>query len=107
MPAQAVAWRHGLSLEGHVARRLTRSLLQQTDLILVMEPTSSFHCRHGPGEPGKIAAIWTMAGNQDIPDPYRKSVKPLNMFSSNWESQSGMGSSFESTRNEALMSSNK
>ena len=36
--AQAVALRHGLSLEGHVARRVTCSLLQQSDLILVMEP---------------------------------------------------------------------
>ncbi len=33
-----VAWRHGISLDGHVARRLTRNLMQGSDLILVMEP---------------------------------------------------------------------
>ena len=36
--AQDVAWRHGISLDGHVARRLTRNLMQGSDLILVMEP---------------------------------------------------------------------
>ena len=36
--AQAVALRHGLSLEGHVARRVKCILLQQYYLILVMEP---------------------------------------------------------------------
>jgi protein-tyrosine phosphatase len=36
--AQSVAWRHGVSLEGHVARKVTRSLLKKSDLILVMEP---------------------------------------------------------------------
>ncbi|MDU2882868.1 MAG: protein tyrosine phosphatase, partial [Enterobacter sp.] len=35
--AQGVAWRHGISLDGHVARRLTRNLMQGSDLILVME----------------------------------------------------------------------
>jgi len=36
--AQDVAWRHGISLDGHVARRLTPGLMQESDLILVMEP---------------------------------------------------------------------
>ena len=35
--AEAIALQHGLSLEGHIARQLTRELCQQHDLILVME----------------------------------------------------------------------
>ena len=54
--AQDVAWRHGISLDGHVARRLTRRLMQGSDLILVMEQ-------------GKVAAFWAMAGAAGYPRP--------------------------------------
>ena len=38
LSAQDVAWRHGISLEGHRARKLTQQLMRESDLILVMEP---------------------------------------------------------------------
>ena len=72
--AQAVAWRHGVSLEGHVARKVTRSLLQQSDLILVMEPTHlRFIAAMTPENRGKSLLFGQWLETQDIPDPYRKS----------------------------------
>lgn len=72
--AQAVALRHGLSLEGHVARRVTYSLLQQSDLILVMEPEHlRFIATMAPENRGKSLLFGQWLETQDIPDPYRKS----------------------------------
>ena len=72
--AQAVAWRHGVSLEGHVARKVTRSLLQQSDLILVMEPTHlRFIAAMTPENRGKSLLFGQWLETRDIPDPYRKS----------------------------------
>lgn len=72
--AQALALRHGLSLEGHVARRVTRSLLQQSDLILVMEPEHlRFIATMAPENRGKSLLFGQWLEAQDIPDPYRKS----------------------------------
>ena len=72
--AQAVAWRHGISLEGHVARKVTRSLLQKSDLILVMEPEHlRFIATMAPENRGKSLLFGQWLETQDIPDPYRKS----------------------------------
>ena len=72
--AQAVALRHGLSLEGHVARRVKCSLLQQSDLILVMEPEHlRFIATMAPENRGKSLLFGQWLETQDIPDPYRKS----------------------------------
>ena len=72
--AQAVALRHGLSLEGHVTRRVTCSLLQQSDLILVMEPEHlRFIATMAPENRGKSLLFGQWLETQDIPDPYRKS----------------------------------
>ena len=72
--AQAVAWRHGISLEGHVARKVTRSLLQKSDLILVMEPKHlRFIATMAPENRGKSLLFGQWLETQDIPDPYRKS----------------------------------
>ena len=71
--AQAVAWRHGISLEGHVARKVTRSLLQKSDLILVMEPKHlRFIATMAPENRGKSLLFGQWLETQDIPDPYRK-----------------------------------
>jgi tyrosine-protein kinase Etk/Wzc len=73
-----------------------------------MEPEHlRFIATMAPENRGKSLLFGQWLETRDIPDPYQKVVKPMNMFSSNWESQSGMGSSFESTRNEAVMSSSK
>ncbi|RAU31706.1 protein tyrosine phosphatase [Enterobacter sp. ECC-175] len=72
--ARDVAMRHGISLDGHVARRLTRSLMQTSDLILVME---SEHLRYiadiAPETRGKSLLFGHWLEQQNIPDPYCKS----------------------------------
>ncbi|MBT1821734.1 protein tyrosine phosphatase [Enterobacter hormaechei] len=72
--AQEVAWRHGISLDGHVARKLTRGLMQESDLILVMEPEHlRFISAMAPEIRGKSLLFGQWLEPQDIPDPYRKS----------------------------------
>ncbi|MFO4113996.1 protein tyrosine phosphatase [Enterobacter kobei] len=72
--AQAVAWRHGISLEGYVARKVTRSLLQKSDLILVMEPKHlRFIATMAPENRGKSLLFGQWLETKDIPDPYHKS----------------------------------
>lgn len=69
-----VATRHGVSLEGHVARRLTRSLMQTSDLILVMEPEHlRFIADIAPETRGKSLLFGHWLEQQIIPDPYCKS----------------------------------
>ena len=65
--AQAVAW-------GHVARKVTRSLLQKSDLILVMEPKHlRFIATMAPENRGKSLLFGQWLETKDIPDPYHKS----------------------------------
>ncbi|KLF90560.1 protein-tyrosine-phosphatase [Enterobacter asburiae] len=72
--AQAVARRHGVSLEGHVARKVTRNLLQQADLILVMGPEHlRFIATMAPENRGKSLLFGQWLDIRDIPDPYNKS----------------------------------
>lgn len=72
--AREVAWRHGISLEGHRARRLTPQLMRESDLILVMEPAHlRFISSMAPEIRGKSLLFGQWLEPQDIPDPYRKS----------------------------------
>jgi protein-tyrosine phosphatase len=72
--AREVAWRHGISLEGHRARRLTPQLMRESDLILVMEPAHlRFISAMAPEIRGKSLLFGQWLEPQDIPDPYRKS----------------------------------
>lgn len=71
--ATVVASQNGLSLEGHIARQLTRELCQQHDLILVMEQKHiDAVTRIAPEVRGKtmLYGHWI---KRDIPDPYRQS----------------------------------
>ena len=72
--AQDVAWHHGVSLDDHVGRKLTRSLLQKSDLILVMEPEHlRFIAAMAPENRGKSLLFGQWLETKAIPDPYRKS----------------------------------
>ena len=72
--AREVARCYGVSLEGHVARKMTRSMLQTSDLILVMEPEHlRFIAAVSPECRGKSLLFGQWLENRDIPDPYRKS----------------------------------
>ncbi|KFC05310.1 low molecular weight protein-tyrosine-phosphatase [Trabulsiella guamensis ATCC 49490] len=72
--AMAVAAGHGLSLSGHVARKVTAGMLRDVDLILVMEPA---HIEQvtvmAPDVRGKTLLFGQWLGGKKIPDPYGKS----------------------------------
>ncbi|EMW1013892.1 protein tyrosine phosphatase [Serratia marcescens] len=74
--AKITAEKHGVSLDGHVARQLTSALCREYDLILVMEK------RHidmvgniAPEVRGKTMLFGHWMGQQEIDDPYRKSLE--------------------------------
>lgn len=69
-----VAEKHGLSLDGHKAQQLTKSLLSSYDLILVMDKSHiDYIDRLAPEMRGKTMLYGHWLGGKEIPDPYRKS----------------------------------
>ncbi|MEH0884441.1 protein tyrosine phosphatase [Enterobacter sp. UNJFSC 003] len=72
--SQAVSLRHGISLEGHLGRQLTTSMLRQADLILAMESHQLNHISAMAAEVrGKSMLFGRWLSVKEIPDPYRKS----------------------------------
>ncbi|CAB1212556.1 arsenate reductase/protein-tyrosine-phosphatase family protein [Serratia liquefaciens] len=72
--AQHVASTHSLSLEGHVAKQLTKEMCREFSLILVMEKGHiDAVCRLAPEVRGKTMLFAHWLNQQDVPDPYRKS----------------------------------
>lgn len=72
--AYRVAEKHGLSLDGHVARQFTASMARNYQLILVMEHDQlEIVSRVAPEVRGKTMLLGHWVGGKDIPDPYRKS----------------------------------
>jgi protein-tyrosine phosphatase len=67
------ALRHGLSLDGHVARQFTPDLGAAHDLILVMEPGHMLHlARYSPQLEGRCRLYDHWTGARGIADPYRR-----------------------------------
>jgi len=74
--AAEVAARHGLSLDGHVARQFTSEIGRAHDLILVMEAGHrSAIARQAPELSGRCLLFDQWTGARGIADPYRKSVE--------------------------------
>lgn len=74
--ARQVAARHGVSLEGHVARQFSHELGSDHKLILVMEPGHKREImKSAPDLSGRIMLFdhWTEA--KGIADPYRRSIE--------------------------------
>lgn len=70
---------YNLSLENHKAQQLTQSLCHEHDLILVMEKGHmDVISAQFPEVRGKIMLFGQWIGNQDIPDPYRKSQEAFD-----------------------------
>lgn len=83
---------NGVDASPHVARKLTRDMLVNADLILAME---SRHIKGindmAPQVSGKTFLLGKWSDNQDVPDPYRKSreafehvYKLLDQFTDDW-----------------------
>ena len=74
--ATNVANGHQLSLEGHISQQLTKELCREYSLILVMEKTHiDAVCRLAPEVRGKTMLFAHWLGQQEVPDPYRKSTE--------------------------------
>ena len=72
--ASSVANKHGVSLEGHVARQLTSDMCRDYDLILVMEKKHvDLVNRINPSVHGKTMLFGHWLNQQEIADPYKKS----------------------------------
>ncbi|WP_454877787.1 arsenate reductase/protein-tyrosine-phosphatase family protein [Serratia inhibens] len=71
-----VANEHQLSLDGHIAQQLTKELCREYSLILVMEKAHiDAVCRLAPEVRGKTMLFAHWLGQQEVPDPYRKSTE--------------------------------
>lgn len=72
--ASTVALTHGINLEGHYARQLSKELIDQSDLVLVLEPghkrevTAKY-----PHASGRVMLLDQWVGAKGIPDPYQRS----------------------------------
>lgn len=72
--SQRICQKHGISLEGHVGRKLTTGMLRQADLILAMESQQLNHISAMAAEVrGKSMLFGRWLDVREIPDPYRKS----------------------------------
>ena len=71
---QAVARDRGVDMSEHKAKQVTRSLIGQSDLILVMddEHLSRLHRKY-PDSRGKSFKLGKLKGDKNIVDPYLKS----------------------------------
>ena len=71
---QAVARGRGIDMSEHKAKQVTRSLIGQSDLILVMddEHLSRLHRKY-PDSRGKSFKLGKLKGDKNIVDPYLKS----------------------------------
>ena len=71
---QAVAKGRGIDMSEHKAKQVTRSLIGQSDLILVMddEHLSRLHRKY-PDSRGKSFKLGKLKGDKNIVDPYLKS----------------------------------
>ena len=71
---QAVALDRGIDMSEHRAKQVTRSLIGQSDLILVMddEHLSRLHRKY-PDSRGKSFKLGKLKGDKNIVDPYLKS----------------------------------
>ncbi|WP_447877286.1 arsenate reductase/protein-tyrosine-phosphatase family protein [Serratia fonticola] len=74
--ASEVSMKHGISVDGHIARQLTSSLCRENDLILVMEQGHiEAVCDICPEVRGKIMLYGHWNDKLEIVDPYKKSIE--------------------------------
>ena len=74
LAAMQAAEKHGVSLAGHVARKITPAMAREYDLILVMESEHIAQVTSMvPEVRGKTLFFGQWLKEKEIPDPYRKS----------------------------------
>lgn len=78
--AAAIAHRENLTPQTHVARQITREMVRQFDLILVMEAAQKTWIeKRFPKSRGRVSLISYWEGGEDIEDPY---LLPDDVFES-------------------------
>jgi protein-tyrosine phosphatase len=95
--ARAIAEKHGHSFPIHEAQQLTRELIGNYDLVLVMENNHRNHiAQRYPEAQAKTMLLgqWLDAGGKEIPDPYKKSdevyehvLKLIDQATDKWASK--------------------
>lgn len=71
---QAVAKNRGIDMSTHKAKQVTRSMIGQSDLILVMDDEHLLRLhRKYPESRGKSFKLGKLKGDKNIVDPYLKS----------------------------------
>lgn len=71
-----VSAQHGLSLDGHIARQLTKSICAEQDLILVMEKGHiDAVCKIAPEVRGKVMLYGHWINEMEVTDPYGHSLE--------------------------------
>ncbi|CAI0858491.1 arsenate reductase/protein-tyrosine-phosphatase family protein [Serratia quinivorans] len=72
--AICVAELNNLSLDGHIAKQITKEMCREYSLLLVMEKKHiDAVCRISPEVRGKTMLFGHWAGQREVPDPYGKS----------------------------------
>lgn len=73
-PAAAIAEREGLTPVAHSAQQITRDILREFELVLVMEVTQKEWIEHNfPEARGRVFMFSHWQGGDDIQDPFRLS----------------------------------
>jgi protein-tyrosine phosphatase len=74
-----IAARDGLDLRPHRSRRVTRDMLQEADLVLVMEPSHRAAVERLGGNPHRVAVLseWPAPGEPGlgVSDPFGASIE--------------------------------
>jgi protein-tyrosine phosphatase len=74
--AISIAAEHDIDMQAHRARQINTELVAQNALILVMEQRQLDDlCHRYPQARGKTFLLGKWIGNEEIPDPYKKSIE--------------------------------
>ncbi|MEA5206378.1 arsenate reductase/protein-tyrosine-phosphatase family protein [Enterobacter mori] len=74
--AEKIALSHGLSLNGHVSRKIDLEMVGRYDLILAMGPKHINHVTTlAPEARGKTLLFGQWIGEQEIPDPFARNLQ--------------------------------
>lgn len=87
--AEEVARSYGLSLDGHVAKQLTKEMCRDHDLLLVMERKHiEAVCQIVPEMRGKIMLFGHWDNHREIADPYKQSREAFDFVYRSLEASS-------------------
>lgn len=70
---QIMKEKHQIDVSAHIAKQVTREMLSQFDLVLVMEQAHIESVTQiAPEARGKTKLLGSWIGNKEVPDPFKK-----------------------------------